>query len=717
MNFDQMNLHSDIVKAITACGYTTPTPIQERSIPEILNGKDLVASAQTGTGKTAAFVLPALHRLTLSKSSKKPRILILTPTRELASQITLAANKYGKFMRFNIISLLGGMPYRQQLRDLSLPVDIIVATPGRLLDHMQNKRVDLSALEMLVLDEADRMLDMGFIDDVKEIAKAASTVDRQTLLFSATVDDKLTGVIRHLLKNPVRIDLSETLMAPKLIKQEAYIADNNQHKERLLQHFLANTNIFKAIIFSGTKINADYLARRLRDMDYPAAALHGDLKQNVRNKTIEQLRRGRVQFLVATDVAARGIDINDVTHVINYDLPKFSEDYVHRIGRTGRAGKTGIAISLVLPMDTRHLQKIEKFIGEKLVFSTIPGLEPTKRMNTSAAAGASKRKGFGGKSHPKRNSPSRGSFAERSDGEGRKRFGGGSDYRKDEGRSFSARSDSRKDSGKSYAPRDRKEEGRSFTQRSEPRREEGRSFTHRKEEGKSFAPHSERSTGKSFAPRGERREEGRSFTPRSERGEGRSFAPRRDEGKSFSPRGERGEGKSFSARGEGRSFTPRRDEGKSFSARSERGEGKSFSARSERGEGKSFSARNERGEGRSFTPRSEGKSFAPRGERTENSKSFSPRGEARPRTGFAAARGENKTAFASRRGEGRNTEFKSYTSKAETPDTKKSETRISFAKAGAGARRTNDKRGNFSRDSVRAVGKDASRRSKPSKYS
>ncbi len=391
MSFSQMNLDAHIFKALNACGYNNPTPIQASSIPSILTGKDLVASAQTGTGKTAAFVLPALQRLTLKSAMSKPRVLILTPTRELATQITQAASKYGKFLRFNIISLVGGMPYRQQLRDLSRPVDIIVATPGRLLDHMSNGRLNLSAIEMLILDEADRMLDMGFIDDVKEIAKATPE-NRQTLLFSATVDNKLSGIIRQLLKNPVHIDLSQEKMAPTLIQQEVYMADSFQHKERLLQHFLENENIFKAIIFSATKIHADKLAGQLIDMGYSAAALHGDLKQNVRNRTVEQLRRGKIQFLVATDVAARGIDINDVTHVINYDLPKFAEDYVHRIGRTGRAGKEGIAISFVLPSDAKHLQKIERYIGQKLTFSTIAGLEPKKRASAPSKSAAHSKK-------------------------------------------------------------------------------------------------------------------------------------------------------------------------------------------------------------------------------------------------------------------------------------------------------------------------------------
>lgn len=393
--FAQLNLSPPISKAILACGYDKPTPIQALSIPDILRGKDIIASAQTGTGKTAAFVLPALHRLTTKKPGSKARVLILTPTRELASQITRAADKYGKFLRLNIVSLVGGMPYHAQLKSLSRPVDIIVATPGRLLDHMENRHLDLSNIEMLILDEADRMLDMGFIDDVKAIAQATPK-SRQTLLFSATVDAKLSSVIRHLLKDPVNISVSEQNSAPLDIKQELFLSDNLEHKMQIFHHLLENDNIYKAIIFSATKLNADRLARQLREQGYAAGALHGDLKQNVRNRTIAQLRTGQIQFLVATDVAARGIDIKDISHVINFDIPKFCEDYVHRIGRTGRAGKSGIAISLVLPSDFRHVQSIERFVGQRLDMVTIDGLEPTKRFAPPAAAKA-KKNGYAGK--------------------------------------------------------------------------------------------------------------------------------------------------------------------------------------------------------------------------------------------------------------------------------------------------------------------------------
>lgn len=384
ITFKELKLNPSILKALTARNYTHPTPIQALSIPEILAGKDLVASAQTGTGKTAAFVLPALQLLSdQATPQKKPRVLILTPTRELAAQITDAAAAYGKFLQFNIISLVGGMGYPQQIKQLSRQVDIIVATPGRLMDHMERGRVDLSKIEMLVLDEADRMLDMGFIDDVRTIAKATSA-SRQTLLFSATVNSQLSKIIKTLLKDPATIDFSHEAMAPDRITQTVYWADSIQHKTKLLEHLLQSENIFKAIIFTATKRHADQLAEDLREDGFQAAALHGDLKQAARNRTVEQLRRGKIQYVVATDVAARGIDISDLTHVINYDLPKFSEDYVHRIGRTGRAGKTGIAISFALHSERINLQKIERYLSQKVTEAVIPGLEPSKKHSASA---------------------------------------------------------------------------------------------------------------------------------------------------------------------------------------------------------------------------------------------------------------------------------------------------------------------------------------------
>jgi superfamily II DNA/RNA helicase len=361
--FKQLN--PSIQKALDNCGYKTATPVQAKAIPVVLEGKDVVASAQTGSGKTAAFVLPALDALAAKKPSGKPSVLILTPTRELATQIVAAARKYGAFVRFNIVSVVGGMPYEPQIRDLKRGADIVVATPGRLIDHMENSRIDVSNVQMLVLDEADRMLDMGFIDDVDAICNK-TPADRQTLLFSATIDKTIMQVVKRLLNSPVFIDLSQEKISTPKIKQTVYKVKNVQHKSRLLKHFLNDENIYKAIIFSATKMHADKLADELSAEGFAAAALHGDLRQNVRNRRIDSFRRGKIQFLIATDVAARGLDINDITHVINYDLPKFCEDYVHRIGRTGRAGKEGEAISFCSSADLRNLQRIERYIGQRL---------------------------------------------------------------------------------------------------------------------------------------------------------------------------------------------------------------------------------------------------------------------------------------------------------------------------------------------------------------
>jgi superfamily II DNA/RNA helicase len=365
MTFTQLKLNQKILQAVSACGYEKPTPIQIKAIPSILDGKDIVASAQTGTGKTAAYVLPCLQLLGAQKPRSKPRILILAPTRELAVQITKVIGKYGKFLKPSIASFIGGVSYDRQLKELSRPIDIIIATPGRLMDHMENRRLDLSRIEMLIIDEADRMLDMGFIDAIKTIVKATPK-NRQTLLFSATADDKLMSITKNLLKNPVRINISQEKVDPKLIKQEIYMTSDGQNKKQILGQLLDRDNIYKAIIFSATKRNASKLALKLRDNGFAASAMHGDLKQNARNRTLAEFRIGKVQFLVATDVAARGIDVTDISHVINYDLPRSHEDYVHRIGRTGRAGKTGTAISIALHSEMKQLRSIEKYIGKKL---------------------------------------------------------------------------------------------------------------------------------------------------------------------------------------------------------------------------------------------------------------------------------------------------------------------------------------------------------------
>ncbi len=380
MSFSNFNLAPPILKAVLECGYETPTPIQTQAIPEALAGHDLIASAQTGTGKTAAFMLPALQCLTVRKKASKgaPRVLVLTPTRELAGQILDATRSYGKYLGIRSAIILGGMPYREQFRALAQPLDLLVATPGRLIDHLDRRSLDLSAVEILVLDEADRMLDMGFKEDVEKIT-AATPAGRQTLLFTATMDRTMAELAAKLLKEPVRIDIVGKKSTLENIDQRLHLVDDLQHKQRMLRHLVADTALTQAIIFSATKRDADILARDLNAQGHRAAALHGDMTQAARNRTVRDLRLGRIRLLVATDVAARGLDFNGISHVINFDLPKFAEDYVHRIGRTGRAGASGIAISLASGVDQAPLQRIQRFIGQVLPRYVIAGLEPTRR--------------------------------------------------------------------------------------------------------------------------------------------------------------------------------------------------------------------------------------------------------------------------------------------------------------------------------------------------
>jgi superfamily II DNA/RNA helicase len=378
VSFENLNLHPLILKAIVDSGYTEPTPIQEQAIPELLAGHDIMASAQTGTGKTAAFMLPALHRLATPAKvhSRGPRVLVLTPTRELALQVSEAAAKYGKHLpRIKVVSILGGMPYPLQNKLLSQPVDILVATPGRLIDHIQRGRIDFSRLEMMVLDEADRMLDMGFIDDVERIA-SATPATRQTLLFSATLDSAIDKVAARLLKTPKRIQIAAQQARLDNIEQRLHYVDDLSHKNRLLDHLLRDMALKQAIVFTATKRDADTLADNLSAQGHEAASLHGDMSQRDRTRTLTKLRHGGLRVLVATDVAARGIDVAGITHVINFDLPKFAEDYVHRIGRTGRAGAAGIAVSFASGKDGINLKKIERFTGQQIASHVVPGLEP-----------------------------------------------------------------------------------------------------------------------------------------------------------------------------------------------------------------------------------------------------------------------------------------------------------------------------------------------------
>lgn len=416
MSFVEMNLHPSIQKAVSACGYATPTPIQAEAIPLARNGRDLIASAQTGTGKTAAFVIPALERLAKpARAGLGPRILVLTPTRELASQVSDAVARYGRFVRMRYGCIVGGVPYPDQLKLLRQPVDLIVATPGRLIDHLERGRLDLSRVELLVLDEADRMLDMGFTDAVDQIA-AATPKNRQTLLFTATMDDPMARLAQRLLQDPARIAISPQQANHEQIEQRLHVTDNLKHKHQLLHRLLEDPSIRQAIIFSATKRDADMLARDLYDQGHAAAALHGDMTQGARTRTLNNLRRGKVKLLCATDVAARGLDISGISHVINFDLPRAAEDYVHRIGRTGRAGATGIAISFASPSEAAYLKRIERYTGHVVPVHTIPGLEPVSQLpsgNRSGAAGKGRRPFVPGGQRPRNAAGKGGGYQQR----------------------------------------------------------------------------------------------------------------------------------------------------------------------------------------------------------------------------------------------------------------------------------------------------------------
>ncbi|WNS84206.1 DEAD/DEAH box helicase [Neisseria sp. DTU_2021_1001991_1_SI_NGA_ILE_055] len=426
IKFADLNLDKNILSAVRSEGYESPTPIQAQAIPFALDGRDIMASAQTGSGKTAAFLLPTLQKLTKrsEKPGKGPRALVLTPTRELAAQVEKNALAYAKNMRwFRTVSIVGGASFGYQTRALSKPVDLIVATPGRLMDLMQSGKVDFARLEVLILDEADRMLDMGFIDDIETIVEATPT-DRQTLLFSATWDGAVGKLARKLTKDPETIEVERVDDQGKIEEQLLY-CDDMRHKNRLLDHILRDANIDQCVIFTSTKAMTEVIADELYEKGFAANCLHGDMPQGWRNRTLMDLRKGRCKILVATDVAARGIDVPTITHVINYDLPKQAEDYIHRIGRTGRAGRTGIAITFAEVNEYVKVHKIEKYIGRKLPELTIEGMEPTRKRKSAGGkpkgkGGWGDRKSGGWRGDKK---PAKEGFGGKSRGEGHKKDG------------------------------------------------------------------------------------------------------------------------------------------------------------------------------------------------------------------------------------------------------------------------------------------------------
>jgi len=367
MSFNNLGLNESLLKAIKDQGYDTPTPIQLQAIPVVIEGKDVLAAAQTGTGKTAGFTLPLLERLseTHPKMQKKQiRVLVLTPTRELAAQVAESIKTYGKYMKYSSTVIFGGVGINPQLATLRKGVDIVIATPGRLLDIAGQKGIDFSVLETLVLDEADRMLDMGFIHDIKKLMKMMPQ-KRQTLLFSATFSPEIKKLASGLLKNPVLVEVARENTTAEQISQVVHYVDKGRKRELLSQ--LIKTNDWRQVlVFTRTKHGANKLTKQLEDAGISAAAIHGNKSQGARTKALASFKANEIRVLVATDIAARGIDIDQLPHVVNYELPNVPEDYVHRIGRTGRAGQSGEAVSLVCIDEHKLLFDIEKFIKSEI---------------------------------------------------------------------------------------------------------------------------------------------------------------------------------------------------------------------------------------------------------------------------------------------------------------------------------------------------------------
>lgn len=377
MSFETLGLSADILRAVREKGYTEPTPIQIQAIPLILEGRDIMAGAQTGTGKTAGFTLPLLQRLsaTVPANKQRPiRALILTPTRELAAQVAESVEIYGKFLPIKTAVVFGGVKINPQIEKLRRGVDILVATPGRLLDHIGQNTLQLSKVEILVLDEADRMLDMGFIRDIRKIL-ALLPKARQNLLFSATFSDDIKKLADGLLNSPVLIEAGQRNTACERVTQVVHPVDRNRKRE-LLAHLIGSQNWRQVLVFSRTKHGANRLATQLESDGIKAVAIHGNKSQGARTRALSDFKQGLVRVLVATDIAARGLDIDQLPHVVNFELPNVPEDYVHRIGRTGRAGNEGEAMSLVCVDELKLLQDIERLIKRAIPKETISGYEP-----------------------------------------------------------------------------------------------------------------------------------------------------------------------------------------------------------------------------------------------------------------------------------------------------------------------------------------------------
>jgi superfamily II DNA/RNA helicase len=374
--FDSLGLSAEVLRAVAESGYTTPTPIQAQGIPHVLQRKDIIGIAQTGTGKTASFTLPMIELLARGRAkARMPRSLILEPTRELAAQVAESFERYGKYNKLSMALLIGGVSFEDQEKKLDRGVDVLIATPGRLLDHFERGKLMLSQVQILVVDEADRMLDMGFIPDVERICKLIPFT-RQTLFYSATMPPEIQRLTEQFLHTPVRVEVARPATAASTITQEIVeIPHNDWAKREALRRLVRDNPVKNAIVFCNRKRDVDVVARSLSKHGFSAAALHGDLDQSVRMKTLDAFKNGEIQLLVASDVAARGLDIPAVSHVFNFDVPFHADDYVHRIGRTGRAGRAGHAYMLASHHDQKAVDAIEKLIGRHIDRRVMEGIE------------------------------------------------------------------------------------------------------------------------------------------------------------------------------------------------------------------------------------------------------------------------------------------------------------------------------------------------------
>lgn len=411
--FADFDLKHNIMQSLEKMGFTTPTEIQGQFIPEALKGGDVMASAQTGSGKTVAFLIPAFQKLLENPENSKarrkngPRVLVLTPTRELAAQVMEVANELQAFSRVTVKSVTGGVAMAKHINMFRTGMDVLVATPGRMVDLMNRGIADLSNVEVFILDEADRMLDMGFSTDVLKISNATSK-QRQTMLLSATLDGKVGGVIKQVMTKPTTIELAHATKRHDNITQCLYLAKDREHKYALIEELVKDKNIWQGVIFMATKRMTEKMAKRLGEQGETVAFLHGDMRQSARNKAVKKMQKGEIRFLIATDVAARGLDIDELTHVINFDLPQCAEDYIHRIGRVGRAGRKGDAITLASNDQRAELADVEHLLGIKIAKKTIEGLEyvPSKdfekRSKKSSTGKGGARRGKGGNGGQKR---------------------------------------------------------------------------------------------------------------------------------------------------------------------------------------------------------------------------------------------------------------------------------------------------------------------------